>query len=99
MFQHLTRDLMVSLVVVGDGVEQQSLSLLIEQKVVEGFQRFAALLLGEHGQTLLGSRLMMEVHTEGRSVVWTGALEKAEIYAHKLHGCHLLATMERVGEE
>jgi len=41
-------------------------------------------------------RLMMEVHEAGRSVVWTGAREQAEVYVHKLHGHHLLATLERV---
>jgi ATP-dependent Clp protease adaptor protein ClpS len=40
--------------------------------------------------------LMMEVHTSGRSVVWTGAREQAELYLAKLHGYHLLATLERV---
>ena len=43
-------------------------------------------------------RLMMEVHTDGRSIVWTGAREQAEIYLHKLHAAQLLATMECVGE-
>jgi len=43
-------------------------------------------------------RLMMEVHNEGRSIVWTGAREQAEIYLHKLHAAQLLATMEPVGE-
>ena len=43
-------------------------------------------------------KLMMEVHTEGRSIVWTGAREQAEIYLHKLHAAQLLATMECVGE-
>lgn len=38
--------------------------------------------------------LMMEVHTEGRSVVWTGAREQAEMYVAKLHAHQLLATME-----
>ena len=41
-------------------------------------------------------RLMMEVHKTGRSVVWTGAREQAEVYVHKLHTHHLLATLERV---
>lgn len=40
--------------------------------------------------------LMMEVHTRGRSVVWTGAREQAELYVHKLHAAQLLATMEPV---
>ena len=41
-------------------------------------------------------RLMMEVHTEGRSVVWTGAREQAELYVFKLHAALLKATMEQV---
>jgi ATP-dependent Clp protease adaptor protein ClpS len=41
-------------------------------------------------------RLMLEVHTTGRSVVWTGAREQAEIYVQKLIGFHLLATLEQV---
>lgn len=40
-------------------------------------------------------RLMMEVHTKGRSVVWTGGREQAEVYAQKLQAFHLLATLER----
>ena len=43
-------------------------------------------------------RLMMEVHTDGKSIVWTGARERAEIYLQKLQAFHLLATMERTGE-
>ena len=42
--------------------------------------------------------LMMEVHTRGRAIVWTGAREKAEVYLQKLHGAHLLATMESVDD-
>jgi len=40
----------------------------------------------------------MEVHTEGRSIVWTGAREQAEIYVFKLHAAQLRATMEQVEE-
>lgn len=40
--------------------------------------------------------LMMEVHTTGRSIVWTGDREQAELYVHKLHAAYLLATMESV---
>ncbi len=40
-------------------------------------------------------RLMMEVHTRGRSIVWTGDRERGELYVFKLHGYHLLATLER----
>lgn len=41
-------------------------------------------------------RLMMEVHQEGRSVVWTGGREKAEVYAQKLQAHHLLTSLEVV---
>ena len=41
--------------------------------------------------------LMMEVHTTGRSIVWTGVREEAELYVHKLHAAQLLATMEPAG--
>ncbi len=40
--------------------------------------------------------LMMEVHTSGRSVVWTGAREQAETYVLKLQGYYLLTTLEHV---
>ena len=40
--------------------------------------------------------LMMEVHQLGRSIVWTGSREQAELYVHKLHSAQLLATMEAV---
>ena len=43
--------------------------------------------------------LMMEVHTKGRSIVWTGAREQAEMYVLKLHAAQLLATMEPCEEE
>ncbi len=42
--------------------------------------------------------LMMEVHNSGRSVVWTGEREKAELYVQQLQSYQLLAAMERVGE-
>mgnify|MGYP000993787406 CR=1 FL=1 len=41
-------------------------------------------------------QLMMEVHKTGRSVVWTGAREQAEMYAQKLQAHHLLTTLEVV---
>ncbi|BDS07682.1 ATP-dependent Clp protease adapter protein ClpS [Oceaniferula spumae] len=39
--------------------------------------------------------LMMEVHTVGRSIVWTGSKEKAEFYVQQLHGWQLQTTMEK----
>jgi ATP-dependent Clp protease adaptor protein ClpS len=41
-------------------------------------------------------RLMMEVHKSGRSIVWTGAREQAEVYAQKLQAHHLLTSLEKV---
>lgn len=38
---------------------------------------------------------MMEVHTKGRSVVWSGGKEQAELFVQRLHGFLLLATMEK----
>lgn len=39
--------------------------------------------------------LMMEVHTQGRSIVWTGGREKAEFYVQQLHGWQLQTKMEK----
>lgn len=38
---------------------------------------------------------MMEVHQKGRSILWTGERERAELYVQQLHAHLLLATMER----
>lgn len=38
---------------------------------------------------------MLEVHHKGRSVLWTGGREKAELYVQQLHTYLLLATLER----
>ena len=38
---------------------------------------------------------MLEVHQQGRSIVWTGRREPAEAYVQQLHGHLLLATLER----
>jgi ATP-dependent Clp protease adaptor protein ClpS len=38
---------------------------------------------------------MMEVHNNGRSIVWSGSREKAEFYVQQLHAHLLLATIER----
>jgi len=45
------------------------------------------------------SALMLEVHHSGRSVVWKGEREKAELYVQQLQSHQLLATMERAGED
>ncbi len=38
---------------------------------------------------------MWEVHRRGRSVVWSGVRERAELYVQQLHGYQLVATMEK----
>lgn len=38
---------------------------------------------------------MLEVHQNGRSIVWTGMREPAESYVQQLHGFLLLATLEK----
>jgi ATP-dependent Clp protease adaptor protein ClpS len=40
-------------------------------------------------------RLMLQVHQEGRSLVWSGARERAEHYVRELQGHQLLATLEQ----
>lgn len=37
---------------------------------------------------------MLEVHYQGRSIVWSGSREKAELYVQQLHGYQLLSTLE-----
>jgi ATP-dependent Clp protease adaptor protein ClpS len=41
------------------------------------------------------TRLMLQVHNEGRAVVASGPLEKAESDCHRLHHHGLWATLER----
>lgn len=40
---------------------------------------------------------MLEVHQQGRSILWSGVRERAELYVQQLHGYLLLATIERMG--
>jgi len=40
-------------------------------------------------------RHMLEVHNSGRSILWSGMRERAELYVQQLHGYLLLATLER----
>src|SRR6201981_2716649 len=41
-------------------------------------------------------RHMLEVHHKGRSVLWSGMRERAELYVQQLHSYLLLATLEKV---
>jgi len=38
---------------------------------------------------------MMEVHENGRSILWSGQREQAELYVQQLHGYLLLAVLEK----
>ena len=39
--------------------------------------------------------LMMQVHQQGRSIVWSGELEKAEFYAQQLQSHQLTSSLEK----
>ena len=39
--------------------------------------------------------LMMQVHQQGRSIVWTGQLEKAEFYVQQLQAHQLNTSLEK----
>ena len=41
------------------------------------------------------TELMLQVHEDGRSVVWTGEFEKAEMYAFQLQRHLLLVRLEK----
>jgi len=41
------------------------------------------------------TRLMLEVHRHGKSVVWTGNRERAELYVQQLQAHQLLAAMKK----
>lgn len=43
------------------------------------------------------SILMMQVHRQGRSIVWTGQREKAEFYTQQLQSHQLKTTLEKAG--
>ena len=40
-------------------------------------------------------RLMLEVHHQGRSLVWSGGREQAAFYVHQLQSYQLLTQMEK----
>jgi len=75
-------DLPWSIVVHNDPVNLMSYVTMVLQRIF-GYSRERA------------TRHMLEVHQKGRSVVWSGARERAELYVQQLHGYLLLATMEK----
>jgi len=68
-------------VVLNDPVNLMSYVVLVFKKVF-GFDEAKA------------RRHMLEVHEQGRSVVWSGLREKAEAYAFTLQQWHLTAVLE-----
>jgi ATP-dependent Clp protease adaptor protein ClpS len=68
-------------VVLNDPVNLMSYVVLVFKKVL-GFDEKTA------------RRKMLEVHEQGRSVVWSGLREKAEAYAFTLQQWHLNAVLE-----
>jgi ATP-dependent Clp protease adaptor protein ClpS len=68
-------------VVLNDPVNSMSYVVLVFRKVF-GFAEPRA------------RRHMLEVHEQGRSVVWSGLREQAELYAFALHQWHLTAILE-----
>jgi len=76
-------DLPWQVVVHNDPVNLMSYVTMVFQKVF-GFNRETA------------EKHMREVHEQGRSIVWCGLRERAELYVQQLHGHLLLATLERI---
>ena len=46
--------------------------------------------------TAKAQRLMQQVHTKGKAIVWSGNKERAEFYVQQLHSYQLNATFESV---
>jgi len=69
-------------VVLNDPVNLMSYVVLVFRKVF-GFDENKA------------RKHMLEVHEQGRSIVWIGVREKAEAYVFTLHQWHLSAVLER----
>ena len=76
-------DLPWQVVVHNDPVNLMTYVTMVFQKVF-GFPREKA------------EKHMLEVHQQGRSIVWSGVRERAELYVQQLHGYLLLATLEKV---
>lgn len=78
-------DLPWQVVVMNDPVNLMNYVILVFEKVF-GYEREKA------------TRHMREVHELGRSVLWTGSLEKAEAYVYTLQGWQLTAVLEQTKE-
>lgn len=71
-----------NVVVHNDPVNLMSYVTMVFQRVL-GFPRDKA------------TKHMLEVHHQGRSLVWSGERERAEAIVEQLHGYLLLATIEQ----
>jgi ATP-dependent Clp protease adaptor protein ClpS len=76
-------DLPWQIVVHNDPVNLMSYVTMVFQRVF-GYPREKA------------ERHMLEVHQKGRSILWAGMREPAELYVQQLHGYLLLATLEKL---
>jgi ATP-dependent Clp protease adaptor protein ClpS len=76
-------DLPWQIIVYNDPVNLMSYVTMVFQRVF-GYPREKA------------ERHMLEVHHQGRSILWSGMREPAELYVQQLHGYLLLATLEKV---
>jgi len=47
-------------------------------------------------QPLVEQDLMMQVHNNGKAIIWSGNKEKAEFYVQQLHTHQLTASLETV---
>jgi len=71
-----------NVIVLNDPINLMSYVTMVFQRVF-GYPRHKA------------ETLMLEVHHKGRSLVWSGGREQAELYVHQLHSYQLLAHLER----
>ena len=71
-----------NVVVLNDPINLMSYVTMVFQRVF-GYPRARA------------ERHMLEVHNNGRSLVWSGGRERAEMYVNQLHSYQLLAQMEK----
>ena len=71
-----------NVIVLNDPINLMSYVTLVFQRVF-GYPRAKA------------ETLMLQVHHQGRSLVWSGGREQAELYVHQLHSYQLLAQLEK----
>jgi len=83
---HADLDSVWSVIVHNDPVNLMSYVTLVFRRVFEFSKQKA-------------ERHMLEVHNNGRSMVWSGSREQAELYVQQLHTHLLLATLEKAPQQ